>query len=105
VLASGFCFAHDPERRAERAAASARGGQGKSRIARVERLVPGTLRPVLARLLEALEEAHAGTLDPRTAGALAALAGAIVKVYTVGTVEEQIAQLQEHVARLSRRTA
>jgi hypothetical protein len=103
VLASGFCFAHDPERRADRQSASARGGQGKSRIARVERLVPSTLRPVLALLLDVLAEAREGTIPPAQANAVATVAGAIVKVYGSATLEQQIADLHEQVARLSRR--
>src|SRR5215211_1131941 len=102
VLTSGKCFAHDEECRAERRAASSRGGQGKSRIARVEKLVPGTLRPVLALLLEALEETRRGECDPKVAGALAALAGAIVKVYGSATVEQQIADLEAQIAGLRR---
>src|SRR5215207_5022928 len=105
VLASGRCFAHDPDRRAERRAASAKGGQGKSRIARVERLVPTTLRPVLALLLDVLTEAREGTIPPAQANAVATVAGAIVKVYSSATVEQQIADLQEQLARLTRRPA
>ena len=86
-------------------AARARGGHGKSRLARVEKLVPATLRPVLNTLLEALEETRQGTMDPKIAGALAALAGAVVRVYQSASVEEQIAALETQIARLSRRSA
>ena len=105
VLPSGYCFLHDPDRQSEARAASARGGQGKSRIARVERLVPSTLRPVLALLLEVLEDARKGAIAPAQANAVASVAGAIVKVYASATVEQQIADLQEQVALLSRRSA
>lgn len=105
VLPSGKCFAHDEGRRADRLAASARGGAGKSRIARVEKLVPGTLRPVLGLLLDALEETKAGDCDPKVATALAALAGAITRVYSSATVEQQIGDLEAQIARLARRGA
>jgi len=85
--------------------ARVRGGRGKGRLARVEKLVPGTLRPVLALLLDALEQTHRGELDPKIATAVAALAGAVVRVYTSATVEQQIADLQEQIATLSRRSA
>ena len=74
VLASGYCFLHDPDRKEDARRISVKGGQGKRRIARVERLVPTTLRPVLASLLEALDETRRGEMDPKIAGALAALA-------------------------------
>jgi hypothetical protein len=62
--------------------------------------VPTTLRPVLTTLLEVLEETRRGELDPKIAGALASVAGAIVKVYASATVEQQIADLQDQVNRL-----
>ncbi len=95
VLASGYCFLHDPDRRAAARAVSAKGGRGKSRIARVEKLVPASLRPTIAALFTALEEVHAGTLDPKQAQAMAALAGAIARLYTAGVLEERVAALEE----------
>jgi hypothetical protein len=91
--------------REKRLAASRKGGQNKARIVRADRLVPATLRPVLVLLLESLDETRAGTCDPKVAGALAALAGAIVKVYSSATVEQQIADLEAQLARLTRPSA
>ena len=85
---------HDPERQAQMAAARVKGGKGKGRLARVERLVPSTLKPVLSRLLEALEEVHTEGLSPAQAQAMASLAGAIVRVYQVGTLEERLSALE-----------
>jgi hypothetical protein len=96
---------HDPARQAQVAAARVKGGKGKSRLARVEKLVPSTLRPVLALLLEVLTEARDGTIAPAQANAVASLAGAVVKVYTSATVEQQVADLQDQVDRLSRKQA
>lgn len=105
VLSSGRCAMHDEDRQADVAAMRAKGGRSKSRIARVEKLVPATLRPVLSLLLDVLDETRRGELDPKVAGAVASVAGAIVKVYSSATVEQQIADLQQEVARLSRRSA
>lgn len=91
---SRFCFAHDPERTREREAARSKGGRNKAHTARMDRLVPASLRPVLATLLTALDEVHAGTLTPPQAAAMASLAGAVVKVYTTGVMEERIAALE-----------
>ena len=62
--------------------------------ARLDRLVPVTLKPTIGKLLEALDEVHRVDLDPRQANAMAALVGAIIKAYTVGAVEERIAALE-----------
>ncbi len=105
VLASGYCFLHDPDRRSEARTASARGGQGKSRIARLDRLVPASLKPTIGLLFTALEETHAGTLDPRQAGAMAALAGAISRLYASGILEERLAALEAATATVEGRRA
>jgi len=89
-----YCFAHDPARAEERREARQRGGVNRARSARIERLVPNTLRPVVALLLDALDEVHRGTLTPPQAAAMASLAGAVVKVYTTGVMEERIAALE-----------
>ena len=102
LTGSAWCFAHDPERAAQRAEARRKGGRGKARLARVERLVPGTLRPVLALLLTTLEETHRGDLDPKVAGALAAVAGAVCRVYQAGVVEDRLAELEAQIATLTR---
>ena len=105
LTGSRFCFAHDPAKAEARDAARRRGGRGKARIARVERLVPGTLRPVLTLLLTTLTETHAGTITPAQAGALSAVAGAIVKVYQAGVVEDRLAELEAQIATLTRARA
>ncbi len=99
ALPSGFCFAHDPAGAAERRAARERGGRNKARPRRLDRLVPATLKPVLATLLAALDEVRGEdgrppALTPAQASALASLAGAAVKVYQVGVLEERIAALE-----------
>src|SRR6188472_2003774 len=81
IGANGYCWAHDPTRREERHAARVKGGQGKATAARAAKLVPVVLRPVLDGLLEVFEEVKGGDRDPRTATALATIAGAIVRVY------------------------
>lgn len=95
VMGNGdFCFAHDPTKAAQRQAARVKGGANSATRARLDRLVPATLRPMIGDLLTALEEVHAGTLDPRRASAMAALAGAITKAYGVGVLEDRVAALE-----------
>jgi len=92
-----FCLAHDPARAAALRAARARGGRGKANAARAGKLVPASLRPILDGLYAVFAEVRAGTLEPRTGTALGSIAGAIVKVHQVGTLEERIAALEEQV--------
>lgn len=89
-----YCYAHDASRTAERDQARRKGGTGRATRARLDRLVPATLRPMIGSLLDALDEVHAGTLDPRQASAMASLAGAITKAYGVGILEERVQALE-----------
>ena len=99
VGADGFCWAHSPTKREERRAARAKGGRNRADAARLDRLLPSTLRPMITLLLGALNEVHRGELDPKAAGAMAALAGAITRAYSVGVLEERVAQLEATQAR------
>ena len=99
VLPSGYCPMHDPERQAGLAGVRAAGGKAKSKARRLDRLVPATLKPMLAALLGALEEVHEGQLAPVRAQAMASLASAAVKVYQVGALEERLVTLEEELQR------
>jgi hypothetical protein len=93
--AGTLCYAHDPARAVERDEARRKGGANSATRARLDRLVPATLRPMIGSLLDALDEVHAGTLDPRQASAMASLAGAITKAYGVGVLEERVQALED----------
>ena len=92
---SAWCFAHAPERAAQRDEARRRGGRGKARIARAEKLVPASLRPTLSLLFAALEEVHSGALDAKQAQTMAALAGAIARLYTTVELEQRVTDLEQ----------
>jgi len=92
--AGSSCYAHDNARAAERDAARRKGGARRATAARAEKLVPALLRPVLDTLLAALAGVEAGTTSPQQASAFSSLAGAIVKVYQVGTLEERLQALE-----------
>jgi hypothetical protein len=94
ALASGYCFAHDPALAEKRAAARMAGGKGKACTARAHKRLPADLRGVLARLLTALDETHAGELEPRVASAMSALASAISRIYEVAELEERLEKLE-----------
>jgi hypothetical protein len=92
---SGFCMAHDPALADKRREAARLGGKGKARVARLGKLVPPRLVAVYDHLEEALSQVHKGELDPRAATAMAALAGAMVRVLTSGELEERVRRLEE----------
>jgi len=94
ALESGYCFAHDPALAAKRRAAYSAGGKGKSNAARAHKRLPADLRDVLCTLLAALDEVHAGTLDPRRAAAMSSLAAAINRIYADSELERRIAALE-----------
>jgi hypothetical protein len=89
-----LCYAHDPARSGERDQARRKGGTNSATRARLDRLLPATLRPMIGNLLDALDEVHAGTLDPKQATAMASLAGAITRAYGVGVLEERVQALE-----------
>lgn len=91
---SPFCFAHDPGLRSKRQDAYAAGGRGKSQAARLTRLMPASLKPVLEKLIDGVGEVHTGTLDPRHASAMASLASAIGRLYEVARLEERLEALE-----------
>lgn len=97
--AGSFCFAHDATKAAERDEARRKGGANSATRQRLDRLVPATLRPMIADLITAMGEVHAGTLDPKQATAMAALAGAVTRAYGVGVLEERIATLESRTER------
>lgn len=95
VMGSGrYCYAHDPARATQRDAARRKGGANSATRHRLDRLVPATLQPMIGSLLEALDQVHTGDLDPKQASAMAALAGAITRAYSVGVLEDRVAALE-----------
>ncbi len=97
ALADGYCFAHSQTTAGKRRTARATGGRNKGAAQRVQRLVPHELRPVLTLLLEALTETHEGTLPTQQATALAALAGAISRIYGTVEIEARMSAIERRV--------
>lgn len=91
---SEYCFAHDPERKADRDEARRRGGQNSSKIIRLRGAVPPRLIPIFDRLESALQETHDGTLEPQRAQAMASLARAMTVVLTQGDLEQRIRRIE-----------
>jgi hypothetical protein len=85
---------HSPEKQADHAAVRAAGGRAKSRAARLDKLVPASLKPAIGVLFAALEEVHSGDLTPAQGQAMAAIAGAIGRLYQTGVLEERLSALE-----------
>ncbi len=95
VSGSQWCFGHHPDLAEQRTQARRRGGQNRSNAQRVAKLLPQRLTPVFQRLEQALEETHDGTLDPKVATALAALARAMATILTAGELEARVRELEQ----------
>jgi len=101
VLASDYCFFHDPARAAERAAARQAGGRkGKAPV-----LPPDTpLRPVrtagdvIELLGETIHQVRTGTLDPRVGNCIGYLSAIVLKATEQGEMEQRLAALENIVA-------
>ena len=89
------CLGHAPELEAKRQAARKLGGKNKARAVRLNKLVPVRLRGVYDLLEMALVQVYKGSLDPRTATAMASVAGALVKVLVSGELETRVRELEE----------
>ncbi len=88
------CFAHDESLRDKRQEAYLKGGQHRATAARITKLMPASLKPVLQLLMGGVTEVHEGLLDPRQATAMASLAGAICKMYETAALEERLSTLE-----------
>jgi len=74
------CMAHDPALAQARQEGAATGGRKSSKAERARRVLPA----VFERLEAALGEVHRGELPPPRAQAMAALAGALVRLCEAG---------------------
>ncbi len=103
VLPSGYCFAHDPGNAEAKRVARQQGGKNKSTVARAARALPASLHDVSALILRSLSAVEAGTMRASQGQAIAALAGAFVRIHEAGEQEARIASLEEQVAAVRRR--
>jgi hypothetical protein len=78
------------------------GGRNKRAAHRLDRLTPEGLRPVLDRLLDAMARVDEGKMDPKQATALAALAGAVCRVYEMASLEGDLQAALRRLEALER---
>jgi hypothetical protein len=94
VAGSEYCLAHSPDHAQKRMEACALGGSNHAKIVQLKRLCPPRLLLVYSKLEEALAQVHDGTLEPRQASAMAALAQAMVRVLMTGELEQRVRKLE-----------
>jgi hypothetical protein len=99
VVRNGCCIGHQGD---ENAAWRAKGGAATSNAERAAKALPSTLRPVLGVLLSALAKVATKDYTPAQGGAMAALAGAIVRVFLAGEQEARLQELELSVAEWQR---
>ena len=92
------CWSHAPELEEKRQAARQSGGLNSSGPARVRKLLPSRLAPLIGRLEEALGEIHDGELEPSRGQAMASLSRAIVAVFSAGEFEERLRRIESEIA-------
>ena len=72
-----------------------KGGLNKARSIRLAKMMPTRLTSIYDKLEQALGEVHDGQLAPGQGQAMSALAGALIKVLTMGEFEERLRRLEE----------
>jgi hypothetical protein len=98
--ASGICFSHDPGRAEQRRRSRINGGFGKSRKARAQKLLPEDLQALDAVLSGAITGVFEGSLLPGQGSAIAALAGARVRVREIALKLAEQTELMDRISRL-----
>ena len=100
--ASGYCFAHDPERTAAHSKASAKGGRKASKLrglpaAKVRSV--SDLLPLLSRLIDDVLVNEYGAV--KRARTVAHLARCYANIVMTGELEQRVAAIERALARRS----
>jgi len=97
VNGSDYCFAHDPEREAERRAARQAGGRvGKTKVLPSDTPdVPLSSSMEVAALLgQTINQVRRGDVDPKVANTVGYLSGVLIRALEVGDIEQRLATLE-----------
>jgi len=91
---SGFCFSHDPLLAEARTEGATRGGHGRSKAMRLQRMLDARLARISDLLIDAIREVHEGGLAPARAQAMSALASAYLKVFETAELCQRVEELE-----------
>jgi len=78
------------------------GGLNKANVVRAEKVLPRDLRPLLGLLVKGMTAVRDGELEPGRLSAMAAAAGALVRLYSVVDADEiaaRVAALEQREER------
>lgn len=98
-----WCINHDPERADEKRERSVRGGQNKAAAVRSRKLLRQNLETmgnVRDFVLVSILDVHAGTITPKVAQAISALARTADTLTVTESLEQQIAEQNRRIALL-----
>jgi hypothetical protein len=70
------------------------GGANRATTRRLEKLTPASMKPVLTKLFDALDGLEQGSVEPRTATAMASVSTAIVRIFEVAELEQRLQTLE-----------
>ena len=102
---SRFCFAHDPRKGRERAAARKRGGRNRQTPGATEKLRRAVSLGNVASIRAVLEEVVADTLaqsnSAQRSRAMGYLLGVGLKALEVGELEARLEALEQRIAEVS----
>jgi len=79
-----------------------RGGKQKANMARVYSNAPDDLKDIWKRAREALVATHEGTLPPKVGASMASQISALVKLYELGLLHQQLADMDEKMILIER---
>jgi hypothetical protein len=94
-----YCYWHDPDRTADRAKASRKGGtrsQAEGLDDWVDRQL-NNIQDVEKLIVDLLNATIRGDIHPRAVNAASGLIGLLLKARELGSLEERIAKLEEKV--------
>jgi hypothetical protein len=96
-----FCWAHDTDPASVQRCQQAyrEGGFGRANAKRAGKVVPAQLRPLFTTLVMALRDTRDGRLDPRRSAAMAALVGAMCRLFPLIDLEQRLQALEMEVRR------
>lgn len=93
-------MSHSPALAEKRREASARGGQNKAKVRRVQKLLPPDLQVLDSVLANAIAGVYRDDLSPAQGSAIAALAGARIRVRECALKLAEQSELRERIERL-----
>ncbi len=95
ATADGYCFAHSEALQERTRQARATGGRNSSKTVRARKAMKAEASDIARTIEDALAAVATGTMRPQQGTAIAALAGAWIRLHEHGEFETRLAALEE----------